>query len=96
MSSTKAFIKRTEDDFSGERATCYFCKEFNDNDWNCGQDAVCLECGDKWVYDEQDDGYYNMFKVSPRGHFPKCVLCDNYCKIISNKFINYCSFCIYK
>ena len=54
------FVKWTEEDFC-DRDTCYFCKTKNDGDWDesC-EDAVCVECSDKWEYldDYCGEGYY--------------------------------------
>ena len=60
MSSNTEFVKWTEEDFC-DRDTCYFCKTKNDGDWDesC-EDAVCVECSDKWEYldDYCGEGYY--------------------------------------
>ncbi len=61
-SNTETFVKWTDEDFC-DRDTCYFCKTKNNGDWDesC-EDAVCVECSDKWEYldDYRGEGYYRI------------------------------------
>ena len=38
---------------------CMKCSKKNDGDWdnNC-EDPICIECGEIWKYNENDDSYY--------------------------------------
>ena len=55
----ETFVKWTEENFC-DRETCYFCKTKNVVPWTDCEDAVCLECSDKWEYldDYCGEGYY--------------------------------------
>lgn len=55
---SETFIKWTEENFC-DRDTCYFCDTKNNGDWvNGKEDAVCEDCGDKWKWNLDDEGYY--------------------------------------
>ena len=42
---------------------CMKCSKKNDGDWdnNC-EDPICIECGEIWKYNENDDSYYKIIK----------------------------------
>jgi len=40
---------------------CYFCNKRNNNDWDAScEDAVCIECGEKFRFDADEECYYEL------------------------------------
>ena len=51
------YIKWSDDDFVN-KDYCYFCGVKNNGDWDKScEDAVCIDCSEKYEYDENIDSY---------------------------------------